>query len=383
MKVSAYFYQLIVIAVLMASLLIVVGCGNDSGIQEPLLPPPPPAPAITPTLPGTPSFAVIRGNYFLLASDCPNDGSAMQIAQEQAGIFITGAFTFNGIKEQLSGFVDGDGLARFFGQSDIADANCTGTVAVDGRVRGSCTYLEAGNSESCRFVYGTQIAGVYAPVWNDCLNDGSDLTVAQDGDVITLTGGFDYSLPAVLDIHSGVIEAGSVLFNPTISDNCNFNVSGDGLQGSCRDVSSDPVKTCTFGYEDTGRTENIDLADDGLFPSPAVTPFLPTTPITDVSGVYNLVSNNCTNDGGSIEISQSGATLGFLGGFDYQSQSPDLYTGSLASNSTFGFSNLGQAEQAFCTGDILFDSQGASGISGTCTVAPGAGTCDFVYTKSN
>lgn len=367
-------------------------CGGDQGIREPLLAPEPVPDVVTN------NYQIIRGNYFLLKSSCPQDDSALQIAQEQEAIFMTGGFVFEPSDEYLVGFVDEVGLARFFGDENTNQANCT--AQVEGPImHGTCTYVEGMEVDSCRFVYGKQVDGLYTVVWNDCeSNDISPLEIKQDDNEVTLIGGFDYLPPPQEDVYSGVIEKGRIVFNidvlnpgvginaTDVSDqfNCEATVAGTLLSGRCRDLTVNPATICTFGYDNATRTAGVDLGDDSLFPSPSITPGPMPTDI-DISGTYARVSNDCEDDEGNIQIVQDGVALGLYGGFDYQSVDPDVYAGTINSSSLFAFSVLGPTARAFCAADINFDAQGIAGFGGSCNVVDSNSnpveTCAFSYSR--
>lgn len=358
--------------------LVLMGCGGEQGIREPLNLPPP-SPSVTPPQNG--QYAVIRGNYFLLDTDCPHDSTALRVAQEQDGLLMNGGFTFDDPDAFLVGFVDENAVARFFGSDDAANANCTAQVE-DDTMLGSCTYESGIEVKECRFVFTKAIAGTYSKIWNDCESNDADLVITQSNTDVTMTDGFDFNKNKDPDIYLGVIQEGMVLFNVQESFNCDYIVTGTELQGRCRDLKIDPSTTvCTFGYEDASRLDGVDLNNDALFPSPAVTPGINPTVYTDLSGTYALVSNDCADDGGTIQIAQDGPTLGFLGGFDYQTVAPDLYAGSLTSNVDFAFSVLGPTEEAYCAASVILGQQGIAGFNGTCTVQPSQSTCDFSYSK--
>jgi len=365
--------------------LALMGCTADSGIKQPLLDPL--TPSVTPTEEGLFDYPVIRGNYFLLDSDCPNDSTALRVAQEQDGILIEGGFTFEDPDAVLVGWVDETFMVRFFGTNDAADANCTAQVESD-IFRGVCTYEDGIEIKECRYVYSMDVAGIYSEVWNDCPSDGQSLTVDQSGTSVTLTGGFDFEQNVLQDSYDGVVQEGKVLWDVSINDNfnpaehnCQFIVSGSDLQGSCINVAANPATVCTFGYSNPGRIAGVDLTDDSQFPSPAINPGINPGIFTDMEGVYTLVSNDCDHDGGSIEIAQSGVSLGFIGGFDYQAPDPDIYAGSMVTNVEFAFSVLGAVEKAFCTADVLLNGQGIAGFTGTCNLQQALTSCDFAYSK--
>jgi len=377
----------------LAICVVLASCGGDQGIQEPLLTPP--VPSISPV--ASNDFAIVRGNYFLLASNCPQDATALRVAQEQEAVFMQGGFTFDEDPDSMmTGFVNEDGLIRFFGTESSIDPNCT--AQVDGPVmRGSCVYLDGIEATTCRFVYDQIIEGDYQPIFNDCENDGFALEIRQDDSAVTLTNGFDYISPLEFEVHNGVIENGEVVFNIDVINgngsnattdqlNCEATVSGDLFSGICRDLTIEPTTVCSFGFENTLRTAEVDLNDDSLFPSPAITPDPTPVVITDISGTYAIVSNECEDDNGNIEIAQANNSLGFVGGFDYQTPAPDMYAGSMSDNSRFAFSVLGTAERAFCDADVAFGPFGISGFTGSCNVVDATDnspveTCTFSYAK--
>lgn len=367
-----------------------VSCGNEAGIQPPFVNPeqslPPPQGNTSP------DFSVIFGNYFLLQSDCPNDGSPMRVTQLGEGLRLDGAFTFDDTSETLLGFLNNEGLLRFFGSDTAADANCT-AVYDDGQIRGVCSYVDGALREDCRFAYDKDIAGVYDFIWNDCRNDGSALTVEQDTNKVTLINGFDYVTAPDVDTYAGIIQAGKILF--TIEDHntaattssfveysCDAIVSGDELAGRCRNLDVDPTEVCTFGYEQTGRSDDVSLSNDALFPSPAIIPNITPIPVSNMEGTYAKVDNNCEDDDGLIDVSQAGNVVGLVGGFDYQAPDPDLYTGSLDSAGQLFFSILGATDDAHCDAQLLFDTDGVSGFTGSCNVVgDNPEVCSFFYVK--
>lgn len=380
MKNVKNFYLMTMAGLTVVICLAMIGCGGDQGIRQPLLAPVP-APSVSPTQDGTPSYAVIRGNYFLLDTDCPHDSTALRVSQEQDGLLMQGGFTFDDPNAYLVGYVDENAVARFFGSNDAANANCTAQVDQD-IMRGACTYESGIEVKECRFVFTKDISGTYSEIWNDCESNGADLAVTQNNADVTMTDGFDFNKAIDPDIYAGAIQEGKVLFNVNDTFSCDYIVSGTELQGRCRDLQVDPLATlCTFGYEDATRLDNVDLNNDSLFPSPSVTPGINPTIYTDLSGTYALVSNDCADDGGTIQIAQDGPTLGFLGGFDYQTAAPDLYAGSLTTNVDFAFSVLGPAEEAYCSASVILGAQGVAGFNGTCTVQPSQSTCNFTYSK--
>ena len=371
-------------------------CGDDQGIREPLLEPEAET-TVSPSV-GTNNFAVVRGNYFLVASNCPQDDSALRVSQEQESVFMQGGFTFNDADELLVGFVNETGRVRFFGDNENSDPNCTAQVDA-GVMRGSCTYTDGIEQTTCRYVYSTLIEGDYQPVFNECEGDGTALEIRQTGSEVTLTDGFDYIKTGGTETHNGVIENGEIAFNidvisnsgaitdPITTDkhNCEGVVSGNLFSGRCRDLTVEPATVCTFAFENTLRTAGVDLSDDSLFPSPAITPNPTPAVVSNIAGTYALVSNDCEDDGGNIEISQVGSTLGLVGGFDYQSPDPDIYAGSMIDNANFNFSALGPTERAFCSAAVIFGPNGVNGFTGNCNVVDASSnpveTCAFSYSK--
>ncbi len=372
-------------------LVLAVSCGGDHGIEEPLLEEEP-----APVGDTSSAFGSLYGNYFLIESNCPGDGSALCVAQSEAAVQLQDGFRFNNEGAPMVGFVDEDKKLRFFSSVDDATVNCTAN-AESGAIVGVCSYPDAGLTSTCRFIYSKQFAGTYTPVWNDCDSDDSDMEVGQQASQVTLTGAFDYQTTSP-DKYFGVVQAGQILFNldalqaPVFvlpSDNPDFNceavVSRDTMTGTCYDLTQSPATLCTFGYEAAARVAGVDLSDDSLFPSPAITPTVSPTPVSDMKGTYSPLSNDCDNDGNVIEVFQEGTSLGLLGGFDYQAADPDMYAGTLDTTGTMRFSVLGSDDRAFCTANLTVAGDGVTGFAGTCALgaADSDTTCDFRYTKIN
>lgn len=370
--------------------ILTLACGGDKGIKEPLLPDEPPATDESAT-----PLSALYGNYFLLANECPNDGSALRVAQSEEAIQLQGGFSFLSDQGPLIGFVDEEEELRFFASRNGTDVNCT-ALSENEEIFGVCTFQESGLFETCRFAYGKEVSGSYAPVWNDCQNDGSSLLLTRSQKTkIELEGGFAYQGGGGTDRYFGVIQSGKILFNiaalqavdlvvtdDDIAFNCEAVVGGDILTGACTDLTKSPATQCTFGYQSVTRLATVDLNDDERFPEPAITPSVGTDLVTDMSGVYAVLSNNCDDDGGSLEVFQEGTSLGFVGGFDYQAADPDLYAGTIDAAGTVRFSVLGGTARAFCTANLTLNAQGVSGLAGACDVeGDGAESCSFTYSK--